>query len=256
MIHILLVDDDPALFNVTKILLERDGGIKVELCSSVSEAMGLLGKKKYDVIISDYDMPGRDGIEFFTDLREKGFSIPFILFTGKGDENTAIKALNCGIDYYQKKGDDSREVFRNLQGAVVDIASRRMCNPTRESRMEGPGPKFFPDFIVITNPEGQIISADKNLEKLLELPEGSMKSQSLFAFVSPHCREEARRYLASSGFGMPEKESVTRGTFNLDLLMDDGSTIAVEFLAKIISRGGGHPDELLLIGSLPRCERS
>ncbi len=255
MIHILLVDDDPALFNVTKILLERDGGLQVKLCSSVSEAMGMLGKKEYDVIISDYDMPGRDGIEFFMDLREKGFFIPFILFTGKGDENTAIKALNCGIDFYQKKGDNSKEAFRNLRGAVMDIASRNLNNPTRELRVEGQSPGFFPDFVVITNPEGQIVSADKNLEKLLELPEGSMKSRSLFAFVSPHCREEVRRYLATSRFGTPENDAKNQGTFNLDLLMDDGSTIAVEFLGKIISRGGGNPDELLLIGSLPRCER-
>lgn len=53
------------LRDVSKRFLERDRDLVVETCGSAKEAFLLLQKKKYDVIVSDYEMPVTDGIVFF-----------------------------------------------------------------------------------------------------------------------------------------------------------------------------------------------
>ena len=58
----------------------------------------------YDAIISDYQIPDMDGIEFLKKVRSSGNSIPFIIFTGKGREEVVIEALNAGADFYLQKG--------------------------------------------------------------------------------------------------------------------------------------------------------
>ena len=68
----------------------------------------------YEVIVSDYQMPGMNGIEFLKRLRSQLGHIPFILFTGRGREEVAIEALNCGADFYLQKGGDP---FRQVRSA-------------------------------------------------------------------------------------------------------------------------------------------
>ncbi len=119
MIHVLLVDDEPALFPVTKLALEKDGDIQVDLCVSPAEARTLLEEGRYQVIISDYDMPGEDGITFLRHLRESGDDTPFIIFTGKGNETVAMEACNAGADYYLTKSGSPREIFYRLKECVM-----------------------------------------------------------------------------------------------------------------------------------------
>jgi CheY-like chemotaxis protein len=83
-IRVLHVDDELGLLKVAKQCLEMQGPFHVDTADSVEEALARLGKEKYNVIVSDYQMPGKDGLEFLKELREKGNAIPFIMFTGKG----------------------------------------------------------------------------------------------------------------------------------------------------------------------------
>ena len=57
----------------------------------------------YEAIISDYQMPGTDGIEFLK-VRASDKTIPFIIFTGRSREEVVIEALNEGADFYLQKG--------------------------------------------------------------------------------------------------------------------------------------------------------
>ena len=69
---------------------------------------------QYDVVISDYEMPQKNGLEFLTELRKQNNNIPFILFTGKGREEVAIKALNLGADGYFNKQGNPETVYGEL----------------------------------------------------------------------------------------------------------------------------------------------
>ena len=117
-IRVLHVDDDACFLKTAKAILVMQGTIQVETASSVEEAVGKMKTEKYDVVVCDYQMPGKDGLQFLKDLREKRNSIPFIIFTGKGREEVAIKALNLGADGYFNKIGHPETVYGELAHGI------------------------------------------------------------------------------------------------------------------------------------------
>ena len=124
LLSVLYVYDEPALLNVCKEFLERRFGISVTTVESAEKALAILETCTFDVILSDYQMPRTDGIGFLKILQEKKCSIPFILFTGQGQEEVAIEAMNHGARYYIRKGGDPRSQFAEIDQKVRE-ASRR-----------------------------------------------------------------------------------------------------------------------------------
>ena len=104
MISILYVDDEPGLLEIGKIFLERSGQFSVDTSTSALAALAMLDAKKYDAIISDYQMPEMDGIRFLKKIRASGNTLPFIILTGRGREEIVIQALNEGATFYLQKG--------------------------------------------------------------------------------------------------------------------------------------------------------
>jgi len=125
-ISILYVDDEPDLLEVTKLFLEKTGQFSVETCTSPLKAREILASTRYDAIVSDYQMPEMDGIEFLKRVRGSGNTIPFILFTGRGREEVVIEALNSGADFYLQKGGDPRSQFAELMHKIkIAVQQRR-----------------------------------------------------------------------------------------------------------------------------------
>jgi CheY-like chemotaxis protein len=100
LLKILYVDDSQDFAEICRDHFESEGEFRVELASSAAEALALMKAKRYDAIVSDYQMPEMDGIEFLRAIRRAGDRTPFILFTGKGREEVAMEALNNGANFY------------------------------------------------------------------------------------------------------------------------------------------------------------
>ncbi|MFA4876465.1 MAG: PAS domain S-box protein [Methanoregula sp.] len=127
MIRVLYVDDELALHTATRTYLARTGEFIVDAVPSVQEAYENLEKSQYDVVVSDYQMPGTDGITFLQELRRNGSTIPFILFTGKGREDVVIDALNSGADFYLQKGGNIRAQYAELMHKIRAAVQRRQA---------------------------------------------------------------------------------------------------------------------------------
>jgi len=115
-IQVLHVDDEPALADTTATFLEReDQRFEVETATDAGEGLDRLATHDVDCIVSDYDMPGQNGIEFLQTVREEYPNLPFILSTGKGNENVASDAISAGAtDYLQKQsGTDQYKILAN-----------------------------------------------------------------------------------------------------------------------------------------------
>jgi PAS domain S-box-containing protein len=125
MLTILIVDDEPELLELAVQYLSETAPDEILIARSADEALSILSAKTVDVIVSDYEMPGMDGIAFLKLLRTRGDTTPFIIFTGRGREVVAMQALNYGADFYLQKGGDPVAEFAELRNMIVKAVERR-----------------------------------------------------------------------------------------------------------------------------------
>ncbi|WP_373838289.1 response regulator [Methanospirillum sp.] len=125
VIRILLVDDQAELLDITRIFLEKGGDILVDTSTSAISALQMLKEQKYDAIVSDYEMPQMDGIEFLKTIKRKGLEKPFIIFTGKSREEVVIDALNSGADFYLQKGSKPKVQYAELRNMIHQAVMRK-----------------------------------------------------------------------------------------------------------------------------------
>ncbi|NHN63034.1 PAS domain-containing protein [Haloarcula sp. JP-Z28] len=135
-VDILHVDDDKGLASLTADLLERkDSRFNVETATSATEGLQLLSDLSPDCIVSDFEMPGIDGLEFLEAVRAEHAKLPFILFTGRGSEEIASDAISAGAtDYLQKQsGTEQYELLANrINNAVTRNRSEQQLRETKE----------------------------------------------------------------------------------------------------------------------------
>jgi len=128
-IHVLHVDDEPEFADLAATFIERgDERFAVETATSADEGLDRLRDNGFDCIVSDYDMPGQNGIEFLETVCETHPDLPFILYTDKGSEKVASDALSAGAtDYLQKEtGTGQYELLANrIENAVSQARSQQ-----------------------------------------------------------------------------------------------------------------------------------
>ncbi|WP_162415043.1 PAS domain S-box protein [Haloarcula salina] len=137
-VRVLHVDDDPDLTAVVAQFLEReDDRFSVETAANATDGLARLEDGDIDCIVSDYDMPGTNGIDFLEAVREFDSDLPFILYTGKGSEEIASDAISSGVtDYLQKSGGtDQYTVLANRIANAVE-AYRATRDLERKSRQD------------------------------------------------------------------------------------------------------------------------
>jgi PAS domain S-box-containing protein len=177
MLSVLLVDDEPAILNLARLFIEKEGSIMVDTAPSATEAMEKMKENQYDAVVSDYVMPDMNGIEFLKMLRAQDDKTPFIIFTGKGREEVVIEAINNGASFYLQKGGDASAQFAEL---IHKIKLAVLQSRTKQELVESEQ-KYrslysmvrlmcdnVPDLIWAKDPEGRYIFCNKSIcEKIL-----------------------------------------------------------------------------------------
>jgi PAS domain S-box-containing protein len=141
--RVLYVDDDAEYAALTATSLERTSDrLDVLTATSAGEAIEQLDETAFGCVVSDYDMPGADGLELLERVRRRDDDLPFILFTGTGSETIASEAIARGVtDYLRKRpGTETFELLANRvehaieQYRATERAERfdRLCRLVKE----------------------------------------------------------------------------------------------------------------------------
>ncbi len=131
-IDVLHVEDDRDFADLAATYLERErDAFDVHSVYDPEAGLERLEAGDIDCIVSDYQMPGTNGIEFLEAVRAENPDLPFILFTGKGSEEIASDAISAGVtDYLQKAGGaDQYTVLANrIENAVSQYQAEQMVD--------------------------------------------------------------------------------------------------------------------------------
>ena len=96
--HILVVDDDEGIRSLVKKYLDENKYL-VTTSDSAEDANEKVKIIKFDLIILDIMMPGKNGLEFIQENKQK-LDTPIILLTAKGQANERVEGLELGADDY------------------------------------------------------------------------------------------------------------------------------------------------------------
>jgi PAS domain S-box-containing protein len=186
--RVLHVDDDPVFLKAVKQRLEIDGRIQVDTALSVEDAMEKIRKQTYDAIVSDYAMSGKDGLDFLEELRTAGNDIPFIMFTGKGREEAAIKALNLGADGYFSKIGNPETVYRKLAHSICSsVISKRADQALRanESFLKALLDSVVSGLVVIDEETHKIVDANSHALETIGVSREAVVEKVCNGFICP-----------------------------------------------------------------------
>ncbi len=128
-VSVLHVDDNPEYTELVRTMLEEEySGYAVSTATGAVEALNLLSGGRYDCVVSDYEMPTTDGLELLELVRDRYPDLPFILFTGAGDERLASEAIEAGVtDYVRKHGGTQQYdiLVNRIDNAVSQYRTRQ-----------------------------------------------------------------------------------------------------------------------------------
>lgn len=123
-IRVLFVDDEAEVCDLVSRMLGGEGPLTITSALSAEEASRIIQSDPPDVIVSDYAMPGTDGITLLKNLRKEGNTIPFIILSGRGNERMVIEALNSQADFYLDKGEDIVATIQLLRHFIAQAVGR------------------------------------------------------------------------------------------------------------------------------------
>ena len=115
--HILVVDDDPGSRDVAARLLEREG-YRTQQADSGEECLRMVREGGIDLILLDVMMPGMDGFEVCTALRDGGSRIPVILLTARDDLDTRLEGMHRGVSEFLTKPINRTELFARVRAQL------------------------------------------------------------------------------------------------------------------------------------------
>lgn len=136
-IAVLMIEDSADDAELVEMTLAK-GGIPavIERVDSPQDLEKALAERKWDVVISDYNLPGFDGLSALEMVKKSGIDLPFILISGKVGEETAVAAVLAGAHDYVMKDNLKRlptVVEREIRNAEIREAGRRAEHSLEES---------------------------------------------------------------------------------------------------------------------------
>lgn len=120
MAKILIVEDELSILKLIEYDL-KNVGHECTTCSNGDEAIDIFKDNSFDIVLLDYLLPGKSGVEICSAIRNIDKDVYVILLTAVGDETSKLKAFECGADDYVVKPFSMKEVIARIDRALKRI---------------------------------------------------------------------------------------------------------------------------------------
>lgn len=139
--RILIVEDDPGIRELLRVNLQHSGFTPI-CCDSAEAAQAELRQVTPDLIILDWMLPGRSGIDFARELRAGGRlrEVPLMMLTARAQEGDKLQGFETGADDYMTKPFSPRELIARIRALL-----RRAAPEAAETPLEFAGLRLEPD---------------------------------------------------------------------------------------------------------------
>src|SRR5579859_1740204 len=118
-LRVLVVDDNPDHSRLAADFLAMAGPFEVIAAGDLAQLWELLASDVFDIILLDYNLPDGNGLDALEAVPARGYQLPIVMVTGRGDERVAAQAIQRGaIDYLVKTGDYLRILPAMIEKAV------------------------------------------------------------------------------------------------------------------------------------------
>ena len=177
--HILVVDDDDGIRILVKKYLNENNYL-VTTASSAEDALEKIKIIKFDLIILDIMMPGKNGLEFIEENQKK-LDTPIILLTAKGEANERIEGLEIGADDYLPKPFEPKELLLRIKNI---IEKTKKSDQKRVIQFENIKIDLNKQIILKENTEYKINNTEKKiLEKMINNPGKTFSRENIGVLI-------------------------------------------------------------------------
>jgi len=232
-IRILHVDDESSFLELTaEFLAQEDDRFEITTETCPEDGLAVLDERRVDCVVSDYQMPETNGIEFLQAVRECDSELPFILFTGEGSEKVASDAISAGAtDYLQKQ--TATEQYQLLANRVKNAVESYQTQ--RELRQYQRLVETVGDPMYILDVDGEITLANAALAEMLGCERSEAIGMSAREFIDADSYAAGRKLLAEIRAD-PETDW---STYEVTVETVDGREIPVEINIAPVTTASG-----------------
>ena len=170
MTRILLVEDDKNLSFILKSSLEQMiGGYEIEVATNGKEGLEKLAAGRFDVIVSDVEMPVMDGVTMVRQVRERYPDVAIVFITGLTTARDVINGYQSGADFYIKKPFLPEELDAHIQAVLKVKRSASVPEANGKDRYTIGKYSFFPSQNLLCDEDGYQRSLTPKEAKVLEM---------------------------------------------------------------------------------------
>lgn len=170
MTRVLLVEDDKNLSFILKSSLEQMiGGYEIEVATNGKEGLEKLASGRFDVIVSDVEMPVMDGVTMVRQVRERYPDVAIVFITGLTTARDVINGYQSGADFYIKKPFLPEELDAHIQAVLKVKQSASMPEADGKDRYTIGKYSFFPSQNLLCDEDGYQRSLTPKEAKVLEM---------------------------------------------------------------------------------------
>jgi PAS domain S-box-containing protein len=222
-VRVLLVEDDPDDYLVTRDLLAAIPQAKIQLdrAATYDAALEMMARQEHDVYLLDYRLGSGTGVELLRAARERGSQAPIIMLTGQGDREVDLEAMRGGADDYLTKGRISADLLERSLRYALERARVAQALRDSERRLRAVFEGTRDALVISSNEGGYCVEANSAACALFGVTRDQFIGRNLAGFAALEVSQQP-------GWRVVEVQGQVKG--EMRLVRQDGAHRDLEFL--------------------------